>query len=584
MPESQPRPELSLPPDPDRFQKQLEALKEISWDISSAQEVDVILPQIMKKVTQLMKADRSTFYIVDAQRGELWSKVLEGEQSVTIRLRVGDGIAGWVAQTAQVLNLEDAHADPRFDRSWDQSSGYRTRSLLCMPILDRELRVIAVIQCLNKQGRRRFNEEDEELLHCIGAQCAIALEGAVLYDALLQKNRALQRAEERSRRAHSELELLYEVEQRITEAPDLPALAADTLERTCTTLKVEYGGLLLVDDKSADSFVYRMGSKGVCCKQIDLRSARNLLLQARHATHHERDYTGVLTDVLVLDLEESLLHETFSAPLSDGKSTVGLIQLANRNDSTQSEEWLLRMLQLLAAQVARGVVSKREREAAERAERLDLLGHSVSAILHDLRTPMTAISGYADLMANEDNQETRLSHVEKIERALSHMESMTHEVLAFARGQREVFTQKIYLHKFIEEVRELLIHETNKYRVQLVIQPEYDGAARFDQTKLKRVLLNLARNACQAMNEGGTFSWKVAKENERVVFECSDTGPGIPQEMEGKLFESFASYGKTNGTGLGLAMAKKIVDAHCGSISCKSEPGRGATFRIELPL
>ena len=584
MPESQPRPEPSLPPDPDRFQKQLEALKEISWDISSAQEVDVILPRIMNKVTQLMKADRSTFYLVDAQRGELWSKVLEGEQSVTIRLRVGDGIAGWVAQTAQVLNLEDAHADPRFDHSWDQSSGYRTRSLLCMPILDRELKVIAVIQCLNKQGRRRFNEEDEELLHCIGGQCAIALEGAVLYDALLQKNRALQRAEERSRRANNELELLYNIEQRIAEAPDMPALAADALERVCTTLKVEYGGLLLVDEQSAESFVYRAGSKGVGCKSLDLRSARNLLAHARQPVHHERDHTGALTEGLMLELEESLLHETFSAPLSDGQSTVGLIQLANRGDSTQPEEWLLRMLQLLAAQVARAVVNKREREAAERAERLDLLGHSVSAILHDLRTPMTAISGYADLMALEDDRETRLSHVEKIERALSHMETMTHEVLAFARGQREVFTQKIYLHKFIEEVRELLVHETDKYRVQLVIDPEYDGAARFDQTKLKRVLLNLARNACQAMNEGGTFTWKIAKENERLVFECTDTGPGIPEEMEGKLFESFASYGKSNGTGLGLAMAKKIVDAHCGTIGCKSQSGRGATFRIDLPL
>jgi signal transduction histidine kinase len=242
------------------------------------------------------------------------------------------------------------------------------------------------------------------------------------------------------------------------------------------------------------------------------------------------------------------------------------------------------MLQLLAAQIARGVVTKRERDAAERAERLELLGHSVSAILHDLRTPMTAVSGYADLMANEDDRDTRLSHVARIDRALSHMETMTHEVLAFARGQREVFMQKVYLNKFVEEVRELLVPETNNYRVTLVIQQEYDGVARFDETKLKRVLLNLARNACQAMAEGGSFTWKISQASERLVFECCDTGPGIPQEMEGKLFESFASHGKANGTGLGLAMAKKIVEAHCGAIRCISQPGQGVTFRIELPL
>jgi signal transduction histidine kinase len=197
---------------------------------------------------------------------------------------------------------------------------------------------------------------------------------------------------------------------------------------------------------------------------------------------------------------------------------------------------------------------------------------------------MTAISGYADLMANEDDRATRLSHVERVDRALSHMETMTHEVLAFARGQREVLMQKVYLHKFVEEVRELLLPETSSYQVNLMIEPEYDGAARFDETKLKRVLFNLARNACEAMGHGGTFTWRITRDNERVVFECTDTGPGIPPEMEGKLFESFASHGKANGTGLGLAMAKKIVDAHCGSISCQSQPGQGVTFRIELPL
>jgi signal transduction histidine kinase len=580
MAESQPRALVSLPPDPERFQKQLEALKEISWDISSAQEVDAILPRIMAKVTELMKADRSTFYVVDRERGELWSKVLQGGQSAMIRLRVGEGIAGWVAHTAQVLNLEDAHADQRFDRTWDEASGYRTRSLLCLPILDRELQVIAVIQCLNKQGRRSFNQEDEELLHCIGGQCAVALEGAKLYDALLQRNRALQRAEERLRRANSELELLYDVEQCIAEAPDLATLAAETLERACSTLKLECGALLLSGEQSAELFVYRPKLNEPARRLVDLRTARSWISLARLPVHREQDAENTL-------LPESTLapvHETFTAPLSDGRSSIGLFQLANRADRSQSDEWLLRMLQLLAAQIARGVVTKRERVEAERAERLELLGHSVSAILHDLRTPMTAVSGYAELMANEDDRETRLSHVTRIDRALSHMETMTHEVLAFARGQREIFVQKVYLNKFVEEVRELLVPDTNSHRVTLVIEQAYDGVARFDETKLKRVLFNLARNACQAMGDGGTFTWKIAQAGERLVFECTDTGPGIPQEMEGKLFESFASHGKANGTGLGLAMAKKIVDAHCGAIQCMSRAGHGVTFRIELPL
>jgi signal transduction histidine kinase len=228
-----------------------------------------------------------------------------------------------------------------------------------------------------------------------------------------------------------------------------------------------------------------------------------------------------------------------------------------------------------------------EREAGERAERLTLLGHSVGAILHDMRTPLTAVGGYVELMADEDSAATRKEHAARIGRALEHMERMTQEVLSFARGQREVLIAKVYLHKFVEEVREMLVPETARFGVTLEIDAKYDGAARFDESKLKRVIFNLARNACQAMaplGRGGSFRWTISRDGETLVLECSDTGPGIPKEMEGRLFESFATHGKSEGTGLGLAMAKKIVDAHCGRIGVTSAPGRGATFRIEIPL
>ena len=243
------------------------------------------------------------------------------------------------------------------------------------------------------------------------------------------------------------------------------------------------------------------------------------------------------------------------------------------------------MVALLATQIARGIVVKRDREAGERASRLALLGHSMSAVLHDMRTPMTAVGGYAELMAAEDDPQLRTEYIARIGRALEHMETMTQEVLAFARGKRDVLMQKVYMDRFVEEVRELLVPETQRYGVDLVIDTRYEGTARFDESKIKRVIFNLARNACQAMGSGGgTFTWRVAREDDVLIFECADTGPGISPEMEGKLFESFASHGKSDGTGLGLAMAKKIVDAHSGTIECLSQPGRGATFRIAHPL
>jgi signal transduction histidine kinase/GAF domain-containing protein len=577
------RPGTSLPPDPARYQKQLQALMEIAWAVSSTLHVDTLLPRIMQKVTEIIKADRSTFFVVDRDSGELWSKVTQGGEPTEIRLRVGQGIAGSVAQSAETINLVDAYEDPRFSRAVDEQTGYRTRSLLCVPIYDRNLTVIAVIQCLNKQGRRRFDEEDEELLRCISGQCAIALESAFLYEALLQRNRALQEADARLRRANAELEILYDLERQITSASDFRALLGHILERACSLLKIEAAVILLADDTSAQIFTFRAGSGTAPVQNVELRKARGLLSRAQLPIYRTRDQPGGVADLLLPESDGLTVHETFSAPLSDARTTIGAIQLINRLGESTSEDWVLRMVSLLAGQVARGIVVRRERDAGERAERLALLGHSVGAILHDMRTPMTAVGGYAELMAAEDDPELRRDYVARIGRALEHMETMTQEVLAFARGKREILLQKVYMNQFVEAVREMLVPETASYGVELVIDAGYDGTARFDESKIKRVLFNLARNACQAMGEGGTFTWSVKREGDKLVFECSDTGPGIPKEMEGKLFESFASHGKTDGTGLGLAMASKIVDAHCGKIECRSSAGEGATFRIELP-
>ena len=538
----------TVPPDPARHEKQLHAVMQIAWTLRSTVHVDLLLPQIMEQVTALMRADRSTFFIVDAATGELWSKVLQlaGEQPREIRLRIGEGLAGWVAQAGQTLNLADAYDDARFDRTWDIKSGYRTKSLLCVPIYDRAQRVIAVIQCLNKLDRRRFDEEDEELLRCIGAQCAVALESAFLYQALLERNAALQEAEGRLRRANAELQMLYDLEQQMSESADVPALLRGALDRVCALLGTSAASVSL-------------GGDGAAVVRVTTARGEGTAVQASDAM-------------------------TFTAPLADGRTCIGTLELTDGGDGRHEPAWLQRMASLVAGQLARGIAVLRDREEGERAQRLSLLGHSVGAILHDLRTPMTAIGGFAELMAAEDDSATRDDYSARISRALAHMETMTHEVLAFARGRREVLVQKVYMNDFVSAVREMLLPETARFGVSLAVHADYDGAARFDESKIKRVIFNLARNACQAMGPGGTFTWSVRREAEALVLECQDTGPGIPKEMEGRLFESFATHGKSDGTGLGLAMAKKIVEAHGGAISCNSCPGQGATFRIALPL
>jgi len=111
------------------------------------------------------------------------------------------------------------------------------------------------------------------------------------------------------------------------------------------------------------------------------------------------------------------------------------------------------------------------------------------------------------------------------------------------------------------------------------------GTARFDEAKILRVVHNLARNAVEAMaDKGGKFTIKVTrdKEEDAVLITFSDTGPGIPKDIEHRLFQSFVTSGKKGGTGLGLAIVKKIAEEHGGTITVHST-SKGATFKLRLP-
>src|SRR5262249_16938106 len=156
-------------------------------------------------------------------------------------------------------------------------------------------------------------------------------------------------------------------------------------------------------------------------------------------------------------------------------------------------------LTLIAGQASKAIQLERAKEEKLNQSRLASIGQMLSGVLHDLKTPMTIVSGYAQLMAQIDDGKQRTQYVDQILKQFDLMNAMTREVLQFARGESNVLMRKVYLHKFIEEVTSYLQQELAGRGVELVVQPIYKGAAYFDEAKLLRVIHNLARNAAQAM-------------------------------------------------------------------------------------
>jgi signal transduction histidine kinase len=195
---------------------------------------------------------------------------------------------------------------------------------------------------------------------------------------------------------------------------------------------------------------------------------------------------------------------------------------------------------------------------------------------------MTIISGYAQLMAASDESAQRETYVEQIQRQFDLMAGMTREVLAFARGDTDLVVRKVYVNRYTEELSTQLGAATAGRGIDFMLEPKFDGVAFFDEQKLLRVFHNLARNAVEAMPEGGKLRVIVEQLGDQLVWTVSDTGPGIPPELRGRLFELFAT-GKKGGTGLGLAIVKRIVDDHHGTIAVESRP-TGTTFVIRIPM
>jgi len=131
----------------------------------------------------------------------------------------------------------------------------------------------------------------------------------------------------------------------------------------------------------------------------------------------------------------------------------------------------------------------------------------------------------------------------------------------------------------------MLKPEFDERGIALAITLDYEGTARLDEEKLRRLVQNIARNAYDAMPDGGRLdiSLQLDGSTDEVVLTFTDTGGGIPVAIRDSVFESFATHGKRGGTGLGLAIAKKFVEDHGGTIGFETASGAGTTFTVRLP-
>ena len=164
------------------IEKPLAALLNVARTLAAETSLELLLKTVAEEIKKVLDADRCTVFLLDKQNNELVSKIALGMGTQELRFPADKGLAGYVAQSGEIINIKDAYSDSRFNQDIDKETGYKTKTILCMPIWNMKHEILGVFQVLNKQNGT-FSKEDEEVLIAIGSSAGIAIENARLFES-----------------------------------------------------------------------------------------------------------------------------------------------------------------------------------------------------------------------------------------------------------------------------------------------------------------------------------------------------------------------------------------------------------------
>jgi signal transduction histidine kinase len=495
----------------------------------------------------------------------------------------------------KAVQIADVLADPEYTYLEPQKkAGYRT--FLGVPLL-REGNPIGVLT-LGRKTVRPFSDKQIELLTTFADQAVIAIENARLFEEVQTRTRELTRSV-------SELKALGEVGQAVSSSLDLSTVLGTILRHACEISHTGGGAIYVLEaaqgvltleaghnmseeliaavrtrpTRLGDPIVGECAAKGVPVQLADIADRR------------DNPLFGMLCD--------SGVRALLAVPLNHQGRTIGVL-LVRRVYAGAFAPETIDLLQTFASQSSIAINNARLfREIEDKSRQLEVASLHKSQFLanmsHELRTPLNAILGYAELIQDGIYGELAPKIRDVLDRVQAngkHLLGLINDVLDLSKieaGQLVLRLEDYSLSDVVQTVvtaTESLAAE-KKLKLEVAL-PNKLPVGRGDERRLAQVVLNLVGNAIKFTDEGEIrISARATKA--KFVIKVGDTGPGIPESEQTRIFEEFHQVDSSNtkkkgGTGLGLAITKRIVELHGGRISVESEPGKGSTFRVDLPI
>ncbi len=563
--------------------ERLDLLYRVGQVIHSTLDAEEALQLILDQAVRLMRATSGSAVLINPTTLLLEISAATGlpPNADEIRLRVGEGITGWVARSGKPARVGNVVDDPRYVMLRAE-----VRSELAVPLeVNGEVRGV-----LNVDSDRldAFSAQDQELLEGLASQAASVIQNTWLYEQLRLKAQLFESLAGVSRTINSTLNLD-------------DALSVITRE-ACILMRTKMCSLMLLDESrewldlrasfgAGEAYTNRPRLSveeslvGVVARRQKPLQVENVQVSARYQSGDVARREGLVA--------------LLSVPLLYGGRAIGTLSVYTGEPYSFSNEEI-RILSALAELSAIAIERARlyERvvdveEQLRRNEQLSALGLLAAEVAHEIRNPLTVLKMlYHSLDLKFPPEDPRCKDARIIDEKIEHLNRIVEQILDFARTKEPDFTP-LSLNALVNELGLLVRHKLKNQNVKVVQKldpnlPPVPGAA----TQLEQAFLNLILNAAEAMPEGGTLTIAsrivcVPKDAEKPTHVCvdfKDTGHGMSEEQRTRAFKSLLSTTKARGTGLGLAIVARVVEMHRGTVKIKSRPGEGTTVSVALPL
>jgi signal transduction histidine kinase len=567
-------PKLKLTPE------RMSLLYQVSNVIHSTLDSQEALQLIVSEAVRVMHASSGSLVLINPTTNFLEIHAAQNLSSVAhkLKLRVGEGITGWVARHGKPARVGDVTQDKRY-----VSVRRDVRSELAVP-LEVQGEVRGVIN-VDSDRVDAFSADDQELLQELGLQAAKVIHNTWLYEQLRLKVRLIESLSSVSRTINSTLNLDE-------------ALRAVTREG-CELMRARMCSLMLLDETrewldlrashGADDAYLNKPRLGVAESLLGVVVRRKKALQVANVQADSR-YQNV-----ELARRENLVS-LLSVPLVFAGQTIGTLSVYTARPYNFSNEEI-RILSALAELSAIAIEKARlyERivdveEQLRQNEKLSALGLLAAEVAHEIRNPLTVMKLlYHSLNLKFEAKDPRAKDAQIIESKIEHLNKIVEQILDFARTT-EPKLAPVNLNDLVDELGLLVRHKLSNQGIKLVRDLQTDlPLVSGDAPQLEQAFLNLMLNAAEAMADGGTLSIRsrvvrARDKSEQVMVEFKDTGGGMTEEQQQRAFKAVLATTKAKGSGLGLAIVGRIIETHHGQIRIRSRAGRGTAIQILLPV